>query len=95
MRGTGSCNTTSADLPNRRSTSQHARAEPPGRCPACGQAQIRYQGLGTEKLQAEIEEKFPGFVVRRMDSDTMRRPGSHGRVLAAFRRGAQTLRAPS
>src|SRR5262245_5941866 len=62
-------------------------AEPPGRCPACGQAQIRYQGLGTEKLQAEIEEKFPGFVVRRMDSDTMRRPGSHGRVLAAFRRG--------
>src|SRR5262245_61251681 len=62
-------------------------AEPPARCPACGQGQVRYQGLGTEKLQAEIEEKFPGYVVRRMDSDTMRRPGSHGRVLAAFRRG--------
>src|SRR5207249_3758702 len=40
-------------------------AEPPGRCPACGQGQVRYQGLGTEKLQVEIEEKFPGFVVRR------------------------------
>src|SRR5436309_1791871 len=62
-------------------------AEPPGRCPACGQGQVRYQGLGTEKLQVEIEEKFAGYVVRRMDSDTMRRPGSHGRVLAAFRRG--------
>jgi primosomal protein N' (replication factor Y) (superfamily II helicase) len=62
-------------------------SEPPGRCPACGLGQVRYQGLGTEKLQAEIEERFPGFVVRRMDSDTMRKPGSHGRVLAAFRRG--------
>jgi primosomal protein N' (replication factor Y) len=61
--------------------------EPPELCPQCGQAAVRYQGLGTEKLQAEIEEKFAGYVVRRMDSDTMRRPGSHGRVLAAFRRG--------
>src|SRR5262249_27126492 len=26
-------------------------------------------------------------VVRRMDSDTMRRPGSHARVLSAFRKG--------
>src|SRR5207253_8843787 len=56
-------------------------------CPKCSQAQIRYQGLGTEKLQAEIEEKFAGYVVRRMDSDTMRRPGSHARVLSAFRQG--------
>ena len=42
-------------------------------------------GTRTEKLQAEIEEKFPGFVARRMDSDTMKRPGSHERVLSAFR----------
>jgi primosomal protein N' (replication factor Y) len=48
---------------------------------------VRYQGLGTEKLQAEIEEKFPNYVVRRMDSDTMKRPGSHARVLKAFRNG--------
>jgi primosomal protein N' (replication factor Y) len=60
---------------------------PPARCRHCDRATVRYQGLGTEKLQAEIEEKFPGFVVRRMDSDSMKRPGSHGRVLAAFREG--------
>jgi primosomal protein N' (replication factor Y) len=60
---------------------------PPEKCPHCGQSQVRYFGLGTEKLQAEIEEKFPGYVVRRMDSDTMRRPGSHAQVLAAFREG--------
>jgi primosomal protein N' (replication factor Y) len=61
--------------------------QPPQRCPKCGAGQIRYQGLGTEKLQAEIDEKFTGFVARRMDSDTMRKPGSHERVLAAFRQG--------
>lgn len=61
--------------------------EPTKRCPACSQTQIRYQGLGTEKLQSEIESKFPEYVVRRMDSDTMRKPGSHQRVLNAFREG--------
>jgi primosomal protein N' (replication factor Y) len=61
--------------------------EPLQNCPLCGQAAVRYQGLGTEKLQAEIEQRFSGYVVRRMDSDTMRRPGSHGRTLVAFRKG--------
>ncbi len=61
--------------------------EPALRCPQCGQSAVRYQGLGTEKLQQEIEERFPGYVVRRMDSDTMRKPGSHARTLTAFRNG--------
>lgn len=60
---------------------------PPNICPGCSKSQVRYQGLGTEKLQTEIEARFPGFVVRRMDSDTMKSPGSHARVLTAFRRG--------
>jgi len=61
--------------------------EPNKLCPKYGKTEIRYQGLGTEKLQTEIEELFPGVVVRRMDSDSTRRPGSHGRLLGAFRRG--------
>ncbi|NBO90821.1 MAG: primosomal protein N' [Planctomycetia bacterium] len=61
--------------------------EPAQNCPACGRSAIRYQGLGTEKLEAELQELFPAQVVRRMDSDTMRKPGSHARTLAAFRRG--------
>ncbi|HEY8506546.1 MAG TPA: primosomal protein N', partial [Gemmataceae bacterium] len=65
-----------------------AYEQPPvQKCPACGQSTIKYQGLGTEKLQAEVEAKFPEFVVQRMDSDTMARPGSHARVLDAFRNG--------
>ena len=43
--------------------------------------------MGTEKLEAEIKTKFAGKVVERMDSDTMKRPGSHRKVLEAFRRG--------
>jgi primosomal protein N' (replication factor Y) len=60
---------------------------PPEKCPVCGAGQVMYQGMGTEKLQAEIESKFSGKVVQRMDSDTMKRPGSHQKVLDAFRRG--------
>jgi primosomal protein N' (replication factor Y) len=60
---------------------------PLNECPSCKQPSVRYQGLGTEKLQAEIEEKFPSKVVQRMDSDTMTRPGSHQVVLDAFREG--------
>jgi primosomal protein N' (replication factor Y) len=60
---------------------------PMERCPACLAGTIRYQGLGTEKLQVEIQEKFADRVVQRMDSDTMARPGSHQRVLEAFRDG--------
>src|SRR6516225_3961046 len=60
---------------------------PPEKCPTCGTGQVRYQGMGTEKLQAELQRKFSDKIVGRMDSDTMRRPGSHGRVLDQFKRG--------
>jgi primosomal protein N' (replication factor Y) len=58
------------------------------KCPACATGMLRYQGMGTEKLQGEVQAKFPDKVVDRMDSDTMKRPGSHGKALDAFKRGA-------
>ncbi len=61
--------------------------EPSQRCSACGKETLRYQGLGTEKLQAEIEAKFPEYIIRRVDSDSMRHRGSHEQVLGAFREG--------
>ena len=48
---------------------------------------IRYSGLGTQRLEDEVKSRFPKAVIARMDSDTMKRPGSHQRVLAAFRAG--------
>jgi primosomal protein N' (replication factor Y) (superfamily II helicase) len=62
-------------------------AEPLQNCPQCGQSAVRYHGLGTEKLEVEIRERFRGYEIRRMDSDTMKSPGSHEAVLSAFRRG--------
>ncbi len=61
--------------------------EPPNKkCPVCQQHSVQYLGLGTEKLQAEIEAKFPNRIVFRMDSDTTGRNGSHQQILDAFRR---------
>jgi primosomal protein N' (replication factor Y) len=56
-------------------------------CPACRFDGIRYGGLGTQRLEVEVKARFPAARIARMDSDTMRRPGSHQRVLSAFRSG--------
>ena len=46
-----------------------------------------YGGIGTERLEREIQLAFPDVAARRMDSDTMRGSGSHERVLKAFQSG--------
>ncbi|WP_315855008.1 replication restart helicase PriA [Stieleria varia] len=65
-------------------------ATPPW-CPACKFDGIRYSGLGTQRLEEEVKARFPGARIARMDSDTMRRPGSHQKVLSAFRSGELDL----
>jgi len=57
------------------------------RCPECGFEGIRYSGLGTERLEAEVRARFPDVPCLRMDSDTMQKPGSHEAALARFRAG--------
>ena len=59
----------------------------PATCPKCGFVGIHYGGLGTQKLEAEVRARFPNFPCLRMDTDTMQKPGSHERALAAFHRG--------
>ncbi|HET6882180.1 MAG TPA: primosomal protein N', partial [Pirellulales bacterium] len=59
----------------------------PTRCPECQFMGIRYSGLGTQKLEAEVKARFPDNRALRMDTDTMQGPGSHERALAAFRQG--------
>ncbi len=56
-------------------------------CPECKFDGIRYSGMGTQRLEQEVKARFPQAIVARMDSDTMRRPGSHERVLSEFREG--------
>jgi primosomal protein N' (replication factor Y) len=64
-----------------------AEREPPTACPMCRNARLHFGGIGTERLEREVRSDFPDRVVRRMDSDTMRSPGSHEKTLGAFRKG--------
>ena len=59
----------------------------PTACPACNFAGIRYWGLGTQRLEAEVRARFPNVMALRMDTDTMQAHGSHERALSAFRAG--------
>ncbi|MEX2307158.1 MAG: primosomal protein N' [Pirellulales bacterium] len=63
----------------------HAPA--PTSCPGCNFAGIRFSGLGTQKLEAEVRARFPDYPCVRMDTDSMRARGSHERALASFREG--------
>ncbi len=62
------------------------RACPPA-CPSCAAPILHYGGIGTERLEREILTEFPSYSSRRMDSDTMRKHGSHETTLAAFKAG--------
>ena len=59
----------------------------PTACPECNFAGIRFSGLGTQKLEAEVRARFPNYPCLRMDTDSMRARGSHEQALAAFRDG--------
>ncbi len=63
------------------------RTAPPTRCPKCDSGEIRYWGLGTQKLEAELRARFPDAPLLRMDADTMRARGAHEKALGEFREG--------
>jgi len=60
---------------------------PPHQCPKCNSHDIRYRGLGTQRLESEVRGRFPNHRCLRMDTDSMQKPGSHERALDEFRRG--------
>jgi primosomal protein N' (replication factor Y) len=59
----------------------------PTACPECRFGGMRHSGYGTQRLEAEVRTRFPGVACLRMDTDSMRRPGSHEQALNAFRSG--------
>ena len=59
----------------------------PQSCSECGYAAIRFAGIGTQKLEQEVQAIFPDIPCMRMDTDTMRKPGSHELALSRFREG--------
>ena len=59
----------------------------PDDCLECGFKAIRFSGIGTQKLELEVKALFPECACERMDTDTMRKPGSHEETLNRFRNG--------
>lgn len=59
----------------------------PRQCPKCGSTEgFISLGYGTERLEQEVQESFPGAKILRMDADTTSRKDSHEKILAAFGR---------
>lgn len=56
----------------------------PSVCPNCHSHKIRYYGTGTEKVALELHKLLPQAKVIRMDVDTTRRKGMHGKLLREF-----------
>ena len=67
----------------------HCRHEEavPGRCPACGDPDLSYRGLGTEQVERVVAETFPRARIARMDVDTTGGKWSHAEILDRVGRG--------
>jgi primosomal protein N' (replication factor Y) len=56
----------------------------PNRCPACEGANIREYGLGSQRVETEIEALFPEARVLRWDWETTRQKNAHEIILGHF-----------
>lgn len=59
----------------------------PVRCPQCGAPDIRWRGLGTQRVEEAVKRVMPRARVERMDTDTMGRKNRFREILAEFRAG--------
>ena len=56
----------------------------PKKCPVCGSDQIRQYGLGSEKVEAEVEALFPPARTLRWDRETTHQKDAHEIILSHF-----------
>ena len=57
------------------------------RCPGCRSPRIRYLGGGTQRVEREVRDRFPGLRVGRLDRDVAERRGAADRVIESFAAG--------
>ena len=57
----------------------------PEQCPSCG-GMLNFVGAGTQKVEEELRELFPGIGILRMDTDTVSVTHSHEALLTKFQR---------
>ena len=59
----------------------------PKRCPSCSSNYILGFKAGTQQIERQLYELFPGIRVLRMDGDTTKQKGSFEKILSAFAEG--------
>ncbi|MDO1527539.1 primosomal protein N' [Fulvimonas sp. R45] len=65
------------------------RSAVPAACPACGVAELKPQGQGTERLEEALAARFPDVPVLRIDRETTRRRDSFEQLLDGLRNAAK------
>ena len=56
-------------------------------CPACGGVELINRGMGTERIEEDVQLIFPEAKVARMDLDTTRTRSTYERIIADFEQG--------
>ena len=60
-------------------------------CPSCGESNLLSQGIGTQRVEEQIDRLFPSATYTRMDLDTTSRKGSHTDILEQFKSGGTQI----
>jgi primosomal protein N' (replication factor Y) len=64
-----------------------AQKAAPLRCPKCRAPEIRWKGLGTQRIEEAVKRVLPRARIERMDTDTMSKKNRFREVLSQFRAG--------
>ena len=56
-------------------------------CPKCKEKSLSNLGVGTQKIEEELQKYFPSARVLRMDYDTTSRKGMHEEIIQSFKEG--------
>ena len=56
----------------------------PNKCPYCGSKHLSLKGIGTEKIEELLKDKYKEVKVIRMDRDTTTKKGSHEKIIESF-----------
>lgn len=57
------------------------------KCPQCGNENVRFLGVGTQKLEEEVQSLFPSARILRMDADSTMTRDAYSKQFTAFSRG--------
>lgn len=59
----------------------------PTKCPQCGSTKITDKGLGTEKIEEQVQSLFPSARIARLDYDTAQSRKNYERIIGEFSEG--------